>query len=188
MKWQHDSLQNCYAGVRFPSTPPGGEASELLRSRGESKAGASREARARRGRESTLGGTCDRFPSTPPGGEASELLQMRGESKGAVMFFQQKKQMSWGCDRGERRRAKSCSRPLHASLILAGEVGRTVYQINCFSQVLSKFNLKSPGGGMVYTQDLKFCGRKAMWVRSPPRAPARKFHVRGNVDVLKFFI
>ncbi len=51
VKWQHDSLQNCYAGVRFPSTPPveftlfkwkfylGGEASELLQMRGKSKAG-----------------------------------------------------------------------------------------------------------------------------------------------------
>src|SRR3989338_10144856 len=27
---------------------------------------------------------------------------------------------------------------------------------------------------LVYTQDLKFCSRKAVWVRVPPRAPFRK--------------
>ncbi len=36
---------------------------------------------------------------------------------------------------------------------------------------------------LVYTQDLKFCDRKVMWVRFPPRA-----HVAKNPKQLGFFV
>lgn len=37
------------------------------------------------------------------------------------------------------------------------------------------FMVSSSGGEMVYTGDLKSPGRKALWVRVPPRAPDRSF-------------